>query len=110
MSASGRVPKVGDIAEIGDTVALGIEPGERYARIVGVLHNGWYGLDSKGPSTIGPFVIRKFRSGDNWFPTGSYATTSAIGVCPIDGTESDEEKLLTPGCMERPDQDERGPF
>jgi hypothetical protein len=92
VSASRRVPKVGQNAEIGDTVAIGCEPGERYARIVGFL---------KQYEGIGPFLIRTFQHGDGWYPTGEYRRTSQVGITPIIGPEPDEVKLTTPGCMER---------
>lgn len=87
MTASRRIPQVGDTARIGDTLALSIEPGERYARITGILHT-WEG--------IGPFIIRTFRHGDSWYPTGDYRRTSRFGITPILGPGTNAEYETRP--------------
>ena len=58
-------PKAGDSVRLGDVVSLGIEPGERYARVVGFLKK----------TDRFRVVIRVFRPGDGRFPTGEYRTT-----------------------------------
>lgn len=60
-----EAPQDGDQARIGDVISSGIEPGERYARIVGFRKN----------TDRFRVIIRVFQPGDGRFPTGHYRTT-----------------------------------
>jgi len=62
-----RHKSVGDPVELGDTLGNGQEPGELWGRLVGIRK------DDCPP--IRRFIVREFRAGDGWFPTGGYRTT-----------------------------------
>jgi len=61
-----NAPEPGDPVEIGVTLGNGTEPDIRWARLVGI---------DKHEEGIRKYVVREFRPGDTWYPTGAYTTT-----------------------------------
>jgi len=60
----------GMLVELGTVLGFGMEPGMRYARLVGIRHN------EKG---LRRFVVHEYNPEDGYFPTsGRYRTTWLI--------------------------------
>ena len=71
-----RCPQQGDIPRIGDVLALGIEPGVPAVRIVAFFKYHDNGKPAKGMYQT---LVRCYRPGDTWFPTGEYKY-GALGI------------------------------
>jgi len=56
----------GDEVQLGDTLSLN-DTGQRWGRVVGLRKD-----DCRAMERI---IVRTFRDGDGWFPTGHYRTT-----------------------------------
>jgi len=67
--------KSGEQVRLGTALGVAMEPSWLWARLVGIAH------------TTGPrrFIVRKYRPGDGWYPTGEYLRTTIIGLVPWDG-------------------------
>ncbi len=91
-----HVPDVGDPVRIGGIVALGMEPGERWARIVGMLKQPpdprfW---NTAGGMTGARVIVRVFEPGDTDWPTGTYSRVApGLGIAPIVGQRGREAAM-----------------
>lgn len=61
----------GDRAELGDTLGHPMEPYIRWARLVGIRK-----VERDTKQQWGRFIVRMFKDGDGWYPTGEYRQTN----------------------------------
>lgn len=65
----------GDEVRIGAAIGHVNEPRWLWARLVGIIHD----------RTPRPYLLREYRPGDGWYPTGDLLRTSIIGLVPWEG-------------------------